>query len=311
MVEKHLGRICAIIVSYNIGRRFEKTFTSILPQVNKVFIVDNGSDQETISLVKRLQQEHPKKTKIVFNRENLGVARAQNIGLEYAMDEHFDWALLLDHDSQAHLDMIENMSRALKHHPEREAIGLIAAHVKDAAVEVEPLYTVPKHKIFFQRRSVGENQYMDGVLCVIASGSLIRTDVIRVLGKFREDFFIDYVDSEFCLRLITNGWKILLVRDAVLEHTLGEKQEHKFLGVSVITTNHSPERRYTIYRNRAYLWKKYLLRIPGYVLFDMTAAGYDLLRILLFEKNSMEKLTQAITGGITGLLKSNWLTERS
>jgi rhamnosyltransferase len=311
MVEKQLGKICAIIVSYNIGMRFRETFLSALPQVDKVFIVDNGSDQETTSLLKSLQNINPEKTRVIFNEKNLGLAKGQNIGLEYALGESFDWVLLLDHDSEAAPDMIDQMSRAFNNHPERDSIGLIAPYLKELNVEREPHYVVPRYKILFKRRRFGENPVMDDVLCVIASGSLIRLDVIRKLGKFREDFFIDYVDSEFCMSLITHGWKILVVRDAVLAHTLGEKQLHNLGGLKIITTNHSPERRYTIYRNRVYLWKKYLLGVPAYIVFDMAAAGFDLFRILVFEKNRPRKLAQAARGGLTGLFRTDWCIERS
>lgn len=311
MVEKHLGKICAIIVSYNIGMRFRETFLSVLPQVDKVFIVDNGSSQETTSLLKRLQEINPEKTRVIFNEKNLGLAKGQNIGLEYALAGSFDWVLLLDHDSEAHPDMIDHMARAFNNHSERESIGLIAPYLKELNVESEPHYVVPNYKILFKRRRFGENPVMDDVLCVIASGSLIRLDVVRKLGKFREDFFIDYVDSEFCMSLITHGWKILVVRDAILAHTLGEKQLHNLWGLKIIATNHSPERRYTIYRNRVYLWKKYLFGVPAYIVFDMAAAGLDLFRILVFEKNRARKLAQAARGGLTGLFRKDWCTERS
>ncbi len=185
MVYRHLGNICAIIVKYNIGFQYRENFDSIIPQVHRVFIIDNGSDPETVSLLKTLKEENPE-----------------------------------------------------------------------------------------------------------------------------EDFFIDYVDSEFCMTLITHGWKILLVKNAVLEHTLGNKQSHNFLGLEFVASHHFPERRFTIYRNRVCLLKKYLFRVPSFVIYDIAAAGYDLLRILLFDKNRARKLIQIVKGGLTGLLNSYDCMER-
>lgn len=310
MTSKHFGTICAITVTYNIGSKYRENFDSAISQVDRIFIIDNGSDEETVSLLKTLQAENAEKIKIILNEKNVGLAGAQNIGLSHALKERFDWVLLLDHDSKALPDMIENMGRALSYHPEKEKIGLIAPYVKETNVEREPRYVVARYKILFERKHFGANPFMDDVLCVIASGSLIRMDVIRKLGKFREDFFIDYVDSEFCMTLITHGWKILSVRDAVLEHALGNKQLHNLLGLEFVTTNHPPERRHTIYRNRVYLWKKYLLRVPPYIIFDIAAASCDLLRMLLFERNRAKKLVQATKGGLTGLFSTSWCTER-
>lgn len=310
MAYKNFGKICAIVVTYNIGLKYRENFDNILPQVDRVFIIDNGSDQETVSLLKALQEENRDKVEIVLNEKNLGIARAQNIALSHALKEEFDWVLLLDHDSRAHPDMIEKMGHALTYYPERESIGLVAPYLKEMNVEKEPRYVVPRYKVLFERKYFNVDPIIDDAICVIASGSLIRMDVIRKLGKFREDFFIDYVDSEFCMALITHGWKLLVVRDAVLEHTLGDKKWHNFLGLRFVPTNHSPERRYTIYRNRVYLWKKYLLSVPSYIIFDITAAGYDLLRVLLFEKNRARKLIQAAKGGLSGLLSTDWCVER-
>ena len=311
MTSKYFGKICAIVVTYNIGSKYRENFDSIIPQVDRIFIIDNGSDQETVSLLKKLHEENPERVRVVLNKKNLGLARAQNIGLSHALEEEFDWVLLLDHDSWAHLGMIHNMGRALNDYPERERVGLIAPYLKEINVDKQPRYIVPRYKILFERKHFsGATRFMDDVLFVIASGSLIRMDVIRKLGKFRKDFFIDYIDSEFCMTLIVNGWKILVVRDAILKHSLGNKHLHNFLSLEVVTSNHSPERRYTIYRNRVYLWKKYLVTVPAYIVFDITAAGYDLLRILLFEKNCRRKFTQAVKGGLMGLVGTSWCAKR-
>jgi len=310
MTSKHFGRICAIVVTYNIGSKYRENFNSILFQVDGVFIIDNGSDQKTVPLLKKLQEENPERVTIIFNEKNLGLAKSQNIGLSHALEEGFDWVLLLDHDSWAHPDMIHNMGQALTNYPEWERVGLIAPYLKEINVDRQPRYIVPRYKIPLERKYFGATRVMDDVLCVIASGSLIRMDVIRKLGKFREDFFIDYIDSEFCMELTVSGWIILAVRDAILKHALGNKHLHNFLSLEVVTSNHSPERRYTIYRNRVYLWKKYLFTVPAYIVFDIAAAGYDLLRILLFEKNRGKKFAQAVKGGLTGLVSTGWCAKR-
>ncbi len=310
IIGKVFGQLCAVVVTYNVGWKYRGHFESIISQVNKIFIIDNGSDQETVSLLIKLAKENPGRVQVIFNETNLGVAKAQNIGLSHALEQEFGWVLLLDHDSSAHLDMIYNMGRALDNYPEREQVGLIAPYIKEINVEREPRYIVPRHKLLFRKKRFGGSGVIDDVLCVMASGSLIRMDTIRKLGKFREEFFIDYIDSEFCMALISRGWKILAVRDAVLEHSLGNMRLHDFLGLEIITSNHSAERRYTIYRNRVYVWKKYLFTIPSYVVFDIAAASYDLLRILIFEKDARKKLAQAMRGALMGLVDTDWCNSR-
>ena len=47
-------KICATIITYNCGESFINTFNSVYNQVNKIVIVDNGSEKTTIDLLKRL-----------------------------------------------------------------------------------------------------------------------------------------------------------------------------------------------------------------------------------------------------------------
>ena len=65
----------------------------------------------------------------------------------------------------------------------------------------------------------------------IASGSLVKAEVFGVTGFFDEAMFIDYVDTDFCLRLQKNGFKILSVASVLLEHELGQRQTRNLLGL--------------------------------------------------------------------------------
>ena len=150
------------------------------------------------------------------------------------------------------------------------------------------------------RHRLGDRVEEDA-LFAIASGSLLRAAALQSLGGMREDFFIDYVDVEFGLRLRAAGCKILIVPGAVLEHRLGDPTRHTLAGRAFKATNHSAARRFTIFRNRARLWRSYLAGRPGWVLADMAAAAADVLRILGFESEKRGKLGQAAAGLWQGL----------
>src|SRR5260370_9600263 len=55
---------------------------------------------------------------------------------------------------------------------------------------------------------------------VISSGSLVRSEVVQKVGFPRADFFIDFVDFKYCLRLRHRGYQIALVRDSLLDHSV-------------------------------------------------------------------------------------------
>ena len=45
--------VCCIIVTYNIGDKFNTCYDAIAKQVEKVIVVDNGSNEETIKAIKK------------------------------------------------------------------------------------------------------------------------------------------------------------------------------------------------------------------------------------------------------------------
>ena len=74
---------------------------------------------------------------------------------------------------------------------------------------------------------------------VISSGSLLALAVYEQIGPFRDEFFIDHVDTEYCLRARRQGFRILQTRRPSMSHTVGAPTRHKGLGKVRWTTNHS------------------------------------------------------------------------
>ena len=77
--------ICCVIVTYNIGKKFYQCYNAIKNQVEKVVIVDNGSNNETLDMLKDIESND--EVSIIFNSENLGIAKALNQGIEIAIKE--------------------------------------------------------------------------------------------------------------------------------------------------------------------------------------------------------------------------------
>jgi rhamnosyltransferase len=119
----------------------------------------------------------------------------------------------------------------------------------------------------------------------MTSGSLIRTG----LGFFEEKLFIDSVDNEYCLRLRKNGYKIIRVNHAVLNHQLGTLRKN-WLGFSTIV--HPASRRYYITRNMFYVMSKY----PEFRLFGIKELLKSILLIILVENDKIKKLKAFFRG---------------
>jgi len=57
---------------------------------------------------------------------------------------------------------------------------------------------------------------------LLSSGSLVPLDVIDKVGGMEEELFIDQVDTEWCLRARSMGYRVFGAFGAILEHRLGE-----------------------------------------------------------------------------------------
>lgn len=293
------GAVCAVIVTYNIGTDFTTNLASTLQQVEHCVIVDNSDDATSWPLLEALKQKYDAQLTIIKSPQN-SLAVAQNIGINHVLKFHYAWVLLLDDDSSPEPGMIKAFATIYPTLPNPKTIGILAPNIHDARVSAPHRFMRLKHNYGFERVTLTQ-PYLDDVLYVCASGSLIPTSLFKQVGMMDESYFIYLVDTEFCLRLREQGYRIIAVRDAVLNHELGKRTTHQMLGMKVTTTNHSPEARYYQYRNRLRLWKQYGLRYPGYIVFDYLRMNYEIFRIVFFERQTIAKLKQILLGLWDGL----------
>jgi rhamnosyltransferase len=295
-------RVCAVMVTHRIGAAVRTALVPLLPQVGHLIVVDNASDDDTRRAVEACAAEHPGIVELLTRGEN-NLAAAQNDGIRSALELGYAWVLLMDHDSVAEPGMVATLLAAGSAQPEPEQIGIVAPCLVDSHSRRPARYPQAAGRVLFRRRGfTDDTPVLDHLLGVVASGSLIAAPLLRRIGLMDESFGIDYVDKEFCLRAVRAGYRVIAVRDAVLVHSLGQCRDHTPLpGVSITTTNHSAGRRHSIYRNRIRCWRRHGAAIPAFVLYDLLSVGYDLLRVLFFERNARAKLRAMMRGIYDGV----------
>lgn len=274
--------ICAVIVLFNPDREFSKSLQIFSAQVEKVFIIDNSEfgNPEQYGYADAASVN----TELVRMGENAGIARALNEGMKRAIDDGYDFCLLMDQDSVLAPNAVNLLARILNEDP---AVFIAAPVVRD----INGL------------TGAGVAGPCTERLTCITSGSLVNLKHVHRVGYHREDLFIDLVDHEYCLRARSMGLRVVVVNDAILNHRLGKMEKRSFLGMDFYPTHHSPERRYYKARNSIFLWKKYIIRYPRYVLPAMLRLLKGYLEILLFEQDRHKKFRMILKGfahGITG-----------
>ncbi len=124
------------------------------------------------------------------------------------------------------------------------------------------------------------------------------------VGPFRDEFFIDYVDEEYCLRAKAKGYRIIKSRKHLMSHAIGSPTAHRMFGTSKWTTNHGPDRRYYIARNNTVLLREYGNYRGGmWAWKSLRRCLRQCKRIALYEQMKTRKIAAVIHGlwdGIRG-----------
>jgi len=272
--------ITGIVVLYNPGKENINYIKTYLPWLDYLLIFDNSSNDNRILCSELLSSNN---TFYVWEQENKGVAYALNYGLNFATQNNSNWLLTMDQDSYFNSYDFQRMLDNLN-----------SINAEHTAI-ISPIH----HRNYLTRPQKRHKHV------VMTSGNLVNVNLANKIGKFEEKLFIDSVDTEFCLKLQSHGYKIERINSIILNHTLGSKKNIDCLLFKVSTTNHSSIRRYYMTRNRFYVWKKYNKQFPTYVRLEKILTLKEFIKMLFFEKNKWAKLKMSFKGYID-FRKNKW-----
>ena len=287
----HGTDVCAIVVTYRPDAAFPSRLRGLSPQVGMIVIVDNGSSDAERRMLREAASDST--VDLVFNAENLGLARALNIGIQRAATLGYSWVLLLDQDTRVELDMVTTLLAIYASFPGRERLAVLGSNFSDAT---DRTHDAVGHE--------SPDQHWKEVERVITSGSLLPLKTHIAIGPFRDEFFIDYVDEEYCLRAKAKGYRIIKSRKHLMSHAIGSPTVHQMFGTSKWTTNHAPDRRYYIARNNTVLLREYgNYRAGMWAWKSFRRCLRQCKRIALYEQMKTRKIAAVIHGlwdGIRG-----------
>lgn len=212
-------KILVIIVTYNAMQWVERCLGSVRGSIAKAetFIVDNGSTDGTQEYIKKQYPE------VLFHQssENLGFGRANNLGLQYALDNKYDYVYLLNQDAWIYPETLERLIELSKEYPE---YGIISPFQMSADV-------CSIDKAFFERfrswdncQSITEDFYNDKegkvyeVKSVMAAHWFLTRQCIEIVGGFSPTFPHYGEDDNFSDRARYKGMKVGVVPSLRVVH---------------------------------------------------------------------------------------------
>lgn len=242
-----MASVWAVIVTYNPDKELLlQQYKSLNGQVEGIVYVKNSDEKIEINAVQA-------RLLIIRNDSNIGLASAQNQGIEYAIQQGAEYVLLLDHDSIPAEDMVPALLDVLQSgNGSIAAVGPVIADGFSCISDENPFtFRYLFGGLIYKRVPV--NSEVTDVPYIIASGTLFGAEIFHAVGPMMDALFIDGVDQEWCLRARSMGFRIVVTAKGLLYHQLGNGITHRIL-------SHSPEREFYIIRNNILMMR--LKHIP-------------------------------------------------
>ncbi len=211
--------LLTIIVTYNGMKWIDKCIQSVLSSTthSDIFIIDNASTDNTPDYI---AVNYPS-VHLVRSQKNLGFGQANNIGLQYAIDNNYDYVYLLNQDAWVKKDTFDIMVSAQKKHPEYGVLSPIQLDGTEEHFDFDFGEGISqwtrKTKIcedLFFKRDVGVVSFP----MIMAAHWLISRECLKNVGGFSPAFFHYGEDNNYADRLKYNGYKLGVVMNASAIH---------------------------------------------------------------------------------------------
>jgi rhamnosyltransferase len=275
--------VVAVVVGYYPeAQALQALLEALSPQVASVIVVDNTPDTDVTAQQVARNVQSSTSAFLLQPGSNLGIAKALNLGISKARSQGAKFVLLSDQDSLPEPDMVRVL---LDVFAERVGDGMQVGCVSPMYFDLNtgvafPFQVIAPGRRFYRSVAAESAGRCIEVLSCITSGSLIPLDVLKDVGDMRDDLFIDYVDTEWCLRARYRGYRVFGTATTRLNHRLGDGSFRIWAGQWRLYSDYSPLRLYYRFRNfvlllRApYIERWWKLRASWYWLGNLYAYGF-------------------------------------
>lgn len=217
-----MKRICIILVNYNGAEDTIECVKSIKKNEKKIdyeiVVVDNKSTDDSVEKLRGI-----KDIILIESEENLGFAKGNNLGIKYAMENNFDYILLLNNDTVVEVDSIFKLQQFIE---QDKGLGIVAPRImyysdrnliNYCGGHIDWLRCIAIHENY--RNEFNENspksfetEFITG--CCM----LIKNEVINDVGTLPEEYFMYYEDVDYCIQVKNKGYKLAVNTDSVIYH---------------------------------------------------------------------------------------------
>lgn len=231
-----------IILTWNSERYIEACLRSIGASLQgvgfnyEIFVVDNGSSDQTPAMLRVHAEQHPGVIKPIYLAENRGTTVSRNLALRKAAGRYL---CVMDSDVELTQGLFQPLIKVLEARPD---IGMVVPRITypsgrwQKSYDRFPTFAHKVKRLLWLReieRQEGlavQNQVQERpVDYAISAFWLCKREVLERVGFLDEKIFYAPEDVDYCLRLWQAGYTIQYVPTvSVIHHTQEISRGYKF-----------------------------------------------------------------------------------
>ena len=266
-------KLAIVIINWNSFELTRDTLMSLQKtsyQNYDCIVVDNGSQDDSAN---QLQNAFPN---IILMRsgENKGFTGGNNIGMQFALDNGYEFIMMLNNDVEVDADFLQPLVQKLNSNQNIGAVQpLIYFHhdknlIWNAGTTLIPFLGTCATPNYNQRDDAhAQLQVQKNIDWITGCAFMIRASVLKQVGLLKEKFFIYYEDVDLSFRIKTAGYTLAYEPSSVIYHIAGMSHKSKVKGKEGFV---SPKVHFLNARNRIWFLKQHtpIWALPTVILFQ-------------------------------------------
>jgi GT2 family glycosyltransferase len=255
--------VSIIIVNYNTCSLTLQCLRSIYEKTIDInfetVVIDNASIDNSIE---RIKEEFPQVI-LIDNDRNIGFGRANNIGIQIIKGRN---VFFLNSDTILLNNSIKYLSDYLD---ENIMVGACGGNLFNG--EMNPMHSyrmlfpsiiwevnsllgnMIERILYIRNREFNYTGRPHEVAYITGADLMIKKNVLDFVGYFSSAFFMYYEDTDLCYRIYQNGYKIISLPTAQIQHLEGKSSHNKISSKKILMINKSRLMYYKLHYKKSYI----------------------------------------------------------
>ena len=303
-MSKEYKKIIAIIVTYNGKKWYDRCFGSMLNSSVPVdvVVVDNASNDDTVGYIKT---NYPA-VHVISSQENYGFAKANNIGMKYALAQEADYVFLLNQDAWVEQDTIEKLLQTFQ---DNDNVGIASpVHLNGSYTGLDSGFCNYVGAACISDMYLGKLKPYYSVPMVNAAAWLISRDCIEKVGGFDTSLFKHYgEDDHYAQRVLFHGMKVVINTQCTACHDREQRTDQPIdspfnAGNPYYYYIHQKSNVLVEYNLEQQIRSKRIALLKSYIMLSLTKAKRLKTEIALDQKIAHSRMINtSVGGGLCGL----------